>query len=168
MSRLVSASRLRVSASCTTSQRTALPWSAWLTGIRTLDTVVPSSRSSAVVTPASQRSPPSHQRRPGGGLPASAAHSTSTSAPEVATRDPLNGEDSPGSLKWTEVGGAENIIHEFHWFAGHRRDTRHPARPVQNCPFSIWLSGERKWYNIFYKRTFDHWFLLAQYLHWKW
>ena len=30
----------------------------------------------------------------------------------MATRGPVNGKDSPGILKWTEVGGAENIIHE--------------------------------------------------------
>ena len=30
----------------------------------------------------------------------------------MASREPLNGEESPGSLKWTEDGGAENIIHE--------------------------------------------------------
>ena len=53
--------------------------------------------------------------RPGGGLPPFATHSSSTSLPEVATKAPVNGEDSPGSLKWTAVGGAEKIIHEFDW-----------------------------------------------------
>ena len=57
--------------------------------------------------------PARYHWRPGGGLPPSATHSTDTSEPEVASRGPVNGEGSPGSFKWTELGGAENIIHEL-------------------------------------------------------
>lgn len=38
----------------------------------------------------------------------------STSDPEVATKVPVNAEDSPGTLKWTELGGAENSQHQSH------------------------------------------------------
>ena len=76
----------------------------------------------------------------------------------MATRDPVNGDESPGSFKWTELGGAENIIHE-----------------VISDILVLLLSGvlQVRLRSEISEETFDHWFFLAQwhsgtlYLHWK-
>ena len=93
------------------SQVTSRPWSERTTLRTSLETVTPVSGSISSSAP-SLADPPTLQRRAGGGFPPSDLHSSVTPSPATATKDAPSPTAKESFAKWTEVGGAENIIHE--------------------------------------------------------